>query len=226
MPLEPLIFVEVALTDRLADNVQALLDENAPVFDAGRADTAIFYSISNTQAGLRGVSFGNFLLKRVIDDLQRDFPKLRHFATLSPLPGFARWVAKNPREPAAAGLTLDAAQLAAGEWRRDSTAVRGINESLAQLAARYLTAAKAARGEGRQPLDAVARFHLGNGARIERINPGGDSSAKGLQQSFGVMVNYLYDLDELEQNVESFAREGAIATSAAVRRLARPKQVQ
>ena len=84
MPLEPLIFVEVALTDRLADNVQALLDENAPVFDAGRADTAIFYSISNTQAGLRGVSFGNFLLKRVIDDLQRDFPKLRHFATLSP----------------------------------------------------------------------------------------------------------------------------------------------
>jgi len=198
MPLEPLIFVEVALTDRLADNVQALLDENAPVFDAGRADTAIFYSISNTQAGLRGVSFGNFLLKRVIDDLQRDFPKLRHFATLSPLPGFARWVAKNPREPAAAGLTLDAAQLAAGEWRRDSTAVRGINESLAQLAARYLTAAKAARGEGRQPLDAVARFHLGNGARIERINPGGDSSAKGLQQSFGVMVNYLYDLDELE----------------------------
>ena len=225
MPMEPLIFVEVALTDRLADNVQALLDENAPVFDAGRADTAIFYSISNTQAGLRGVSFGNFLLKRVIDDLQRDFPKLRHFATLSPLPGFARWVAKNPREPAA-GLTLDAAQLAAGEWRRDSTAVRGINESLAQLAARYLTAAKAARGEGRQPLDAVARFHLGNGARIERINPGGDSSAKGLQQSFGVMVNYLYDLDELEQNVESFAREGAIATSAAVRRLARPKQVQ
>jgi malonyl-CoA decarboxylase len=196
------------------------------VFDAGRADTAIFYSISNTQAGLRGVSFGNFLLKRVIDDLQRDFPKLRHFATLSPLPGFARWVAKNPREPAAAGLTLDAAQLAAGEWRQDSTAVRGINESLAQLAARYLTAAKAARGEGRQPLDAVARFHLGNGARIERINPGGDSSAKGLQQSFGVMVNYLYDLDELEQNVESFAREGAIATSAAVRRLARPIQNQ
>ena len=226
MPQEPLIFVEVALTKELSDNIQALLDEHAPLFDPMRADTAIFYSISNTQAGLRGVSFGNFLLKRVIDDLQRDFPKLRHFATLSPLPGFARWVAKNPREPAAAGLTLDAAQLAAGEWRQDSTAVRGINESLAQLAARYLTAAKAARGEGRQPLDAVARFHLGNGARIERINPGGDSSAKGLQQSFGVMVNYLYDLDELEQNVESFAREGAIATSAAVRRLARPKQVQ
>ena len=223
MPMEPLIFVEVALTDRLADNVQTLLDEQAPVFDARRADTAIFYSISNTQAGLRGVSFGSFLLKRVIDDLQRDFPKLRHFATLSPLPGFAKWVEKNPQELAAAGLAIDATQLAAGEWTADAAA-RSINESLAQLAARYMTLAKARRGDGRQPLDAVTRFHLGNGARIERINPLGDASAKGMQQSFGVMVNYLYDLDELEHNVESFAREGAIAMSAAVRRLARPKQ--
>ena len=226
MPMEPLIFVEVALIDRLADNVQALLDENAPVFDTQRADTAIFYSISNTQAGLRGVSFGNFLLKRVIDDLQRDFPKLRHFATLSPLPGFARWVAKNPQELATEKLGLDAAQLAAGEWMQDAGAARRINEALAGLAARYLTLAKAARGDTHQPLDAVARFHLGNGARIERMNPLGDASAKGLKQSFGMMVNYLYDLDELEHNVESFAREGAIATSAAVRRLARPKQVQ
>jgi malonyl-CoA decarboxylase len=224
MPMEPLIFVEVALTDRLAENVQALLDEQAPVFDEQRADTAIFYSISNTQAGLRGVSFGSFLLKRVIDDLQRDFPRLRHFATLSPLPGFAKWVAKNPQELAAEGLELDVAQLAAGEWTQDATTARRINEGLAQLAARYLTLAKTGRGDGRQPLDAVARFHLGNGARMERINPGGDASAKGLQQSFGVMVNYLYDLDELEHNVESFAREGAIAMSAAIRRLARPKQ--
>ena len=224
MPMGPLIFVEVALTDHLADNVQALLDEHAPVFDARRADTAIFYSISNTQAGLRGVSFGNFLLKRVIDDLQRDFPRLRHFATLSPLPGFARWVAKNSQQLAAAGLELDAAQLATGEWARDSATARRINQALAHLAARYLSLAKTGRGDGRQPLDAVARFHLGNGARMERINPGGDSSAKGLQQSFGVMVNYLYDLDELEHNVENFAREGAIATSAAIRRLARPKK--
>jgi malonyl-CoA decarboxylase len=224
MPMEPLIFVEVALTDRLAENVQTLLDEQAPVFDAHRADTAIFYSISNTQAGLRGVSFGSFLLKRVIDDLQRDFPKLRHFATLSPLPGFAKWVEKNPQELAAEALELDVAQLAAGAWLQDAVAARRINEALAEIAARYLTLAKARRGDGRQPLDAVARFHLGNGARIERINPGGDASAKGLQQSFGVMVNYLYDLDELEQNVESFAREGTINMSATVRRLARPKQ--
>ncbi len=223
MPMEPLIFVEVALTDRLADSIQALLDEQAPVFDAQRADTAIFYSISNTQAGLRGVSFGNFLLKRVIDDLQRDFPKLRHFATLSPLPGFAAWVRKNPAELAAEGLEFDATALATGAWTADATVVRRINEALAELAARYLTLAKAGRGDGRLPLDPVARFHLGNGASIERINPLGDNSAKGLQQSFGVMVNYLYDLDELEQNVENFACEGSIATSAAVRRLARPK---
>jgi malonyl-CoA decarboxylase len=223
MPMEPLIFVEVALTDKLADSIQALLDENAPVFDARRADTAIFYSISNTQTGLRGVSFGNFLLKRVIDDLQRDFPKLRHFATLSPLPGFAAWVRKNPQELAAQALELDAVELATGGWTADAAAARRINEALAELAARYLVLAKSARGGGHEPLDPVARFHLGNGARIERLNPLGDNSTKGMQQSFGVMVNYQYDLDELEENVENFAREGAIAISAAVRRLARPK---
>ncbi|MCX7157276.1 MAG: malonyl-CoA decarboxylase [Rhodocyclales bacterium] len=221
MPMEPLIFVEVALTDRLADSVQALLDEHAPVFDSRRADTAIFYSISNTQAGLRGVSFGSFLLKRVIDDLQRDFPKLRHFATLSPLPGFASWARKNPQALIDVGLELDAGQLAAGDWTQNAAAAREISDALARLAARYLTLAKASRGDGRQPFDAVARFHLGNGARIERINPLGDASPKGMQQSFGVMVNYLYDVDDLENNVESFAREGTIATSAAVRRQAR-----
>ena len=226
MPMEPLIFVEVALTDHLADNVLVLLDENAPVFDARRADTAIFYSILNTQTGLRGVSFGNFLLKRVIDDLQRDFPRLRHFATLSPLPGFAAWVNKQAAELAVEGLGLDAAELAAGAWTQDAAMARRVNEALAEMAARYLTQAKARRGDGRQPLDAVARFHLGNGARIERLNPLGDTSEKGLQQSFGMMVNYQYELDELEENVENFAREGIIATSAAVRRLARPKANQ
>ncbi|KAF0165424.1 MAG: malonyl-CoA decarboxylase [Rhodocyclaceae bacterium] len=223
MPMEPLIFVEVALTDHLADSVQALLDEHAPVFDSRRADTAIFYSISNTQAGLRGVSFGSFLLKRVIDDLQRDFPKLRHFATLSPLPGFGAWVRKNPQDVVDVGLELDAGQLAAGDWAQKAATARKVNDALSRLAARYLTLAKASRGDGRQPLDAVARFHLGNGARIERINPLGDASSKGMQQSFGVMVNYLYDPDSLEDNVESFAREGAIATSAAIRRQARQK---
>lgn len=221
MPMEPLIFVEVALTNQLVTNVQGLLDEMAPVFDSSRADTAIFYSISNTQAGLRGVSFGSFLLKRVIDDLRRDFPRLKHFATLSPLPGFESWARKNPQELAEAGLQIDVAQLATGEWAQDAAEARKINESLAQLAARYLTLGKSSRDGGRQPLDAVARFHLGNGARLERVNPMGDASPKGLKQSFGVMVNYLYDLDELEHNVETFARDGTIAMSSAVRRLAR-----
>ncbi len=221
MPTEPLIFVEVALTDHLANQVQGLLDEAAPVFDARRADTAIFYSISNTQPGLRGVSFGNFLLKRVIDDLKRDFPRLKNFATLSPLPRFSAWVRKQPQVLAEVGLKLDVAALAAGEWTAKRSEARAVNSALARLAGRYLVRAKSG-GEGdTRPYDPVARFHLGNGARVERINPLGDASAKGLKQSFGVMVNYLYDLDDLEGNVESFAREGTIAMSAAVRRLAR-----
>ena len=128
MPAEPLIFVEVALTDHLADNVQALLDEHAPVFDNRKADTAIFYSISNTQVGLRGVSFGNFLLKRVIDDLQRDFPKLAHFATLSPMPGLAAWVRKNPAVLGEAGIELSLEELSTGAWAADKKQARALRE--------------------------------------------------------------------------------------------------
>ena len=218
MPAEPLIFVEVALTDRLAGNVQALLDEQAPVFDAPSADTAIFYSISNTQAGLRGVSFGNFLLKRVIDDLKRDFPKLKTFATLSPLPQLAGWVKRNPAALQEAGIELDGAALAAGEWAKSRDQARHLREPLLKLAARYLTQAK----NGTRPFDAVARFHLGNGARIERINFLADTSAKGFKQSFGLMLNYLYAPDEIEHNVEAFVGSGTCAMSATVRRLARP----
>jgi malonyl-CoA decarboxylase len=221
MPTEPLIFVEVALTEKLADNVQALLDETAPVFDARRATTAIFYSISNTQTGLRGVSFGNFLLKRVVDDLLRDFPRLATFATLSPIPALAAWLKKNPQALAEAGLELDVAELASGEWQNNDAKARQIATGLSHLAARYLTQAKSGKGSARLPFDPVARFHLGNGARIERINPHGDTSAKGLAQSFGVMVNYLYDPADIEANVENFAREGVVATSGDVRRMAR-----
>ena len=215
MPQEPLIFVEVALTKDLSDNIQALLDEHAPVFDPLRADTAIFYSISNTQAGLRGVSFGNFLLKRVIDDLKRDFPQLKTFATLSPLPQFAAWLKRAPEALEGLGLTL--AQLTAGEWAKDRPAARRLRDPLEQLAARYLYAA---RQNGR-PYDPVARFHLGNGARIERINFLADASAKGFRQSCGLMVNYLYDPEEIEQNVEAFVGEDRIAATAAIRRLAK-----
>ncbi len=217
MPMEPLIFVEVALTDHLADNVQALLDEAAPVFDARQADTAIFYSISNTQPGLRGVSFGNFLLKRVVDDLLRDFPRLRTFATLSPMPQLGAWIKRHPEALAAAGIDQDADELATGEWAGNRETVRQMREPLMKLAARYLTQAQ----KGDRPYDPVARFHLGNGARIERISPLADSSAKGLKQSFGAMVNYLYEPAEIEENVEGYARDGKIAMSSAVRRLAR-----
>ncbi|HMW18648.1 MAG TPA: malonyl-CoA decarboxylase [Accumulibacter sp.] len=238
MPLEPLIFVEVALTDRLADNVQTLLDENAPVFDTEQASTAIFYSISNTQAGLRGVSFGNFLLKRVVDDLKRDYPRLANFATLSPLPSLRRWAEKTPEAwnfsfstkdvekisrllPGDAGPLTAAEQLpqrlADGQWIEQPRLARALEHGLLRLASRYLLAASR---DGR-PYDPVARFHLGNGARIERLNPLADTSVRGLEQSYGLMVNYLYDPDTIELNVEAFSTSGEIAAAPAIRRSAR-----
>lgn len=223
MPAEPLIFVEVALTDGLAGSVQTLLDEHAPVFDQNKADTAIFYSISNTQVGLRGVSFGNFLLKRVIDDLKRDFPKLENFATLSPIPGLAAWVRKNPEVLAESGIELPLEALSMATWGDDKALVRKLRDSLPRLAARYLVSAKQGK-EGRLPADPVARFHLGNGACVERINYLADISAKGFRQSFGLMVNYRYVLDELEGNLEAFTASGRIAASATVRRLAQPRR--
>jgi len=238
MPMEPLIFVEVALTDKLADNVQTLLDEHAPVFDAPRANTAIFYSISNTQVGLRGVSFGNFLLKRVVDDLKRDYPRLINFATLSPLPSFRRWAEKNPeawqkafseadleriRRHQAAGTTKidnasDLATLLADDgWADDDRLARALQHGLTRLAARYLLTP----GKGGRPHDPVARFHLGNGARIERLNYLADTSARGRRQSYGLMVNYLYDPDTIEANVEAFSRGGEMAANPAIRRSTR-----
>ena len=221
MPAEPLIFVEVALTDDLAGNVQALLDEHAPVFDHRKADTAIFYSISNTQVGLRGVSFGNFLLKRVIDDLKRDFPKLDKFATLSPMPGLASWVRKNPQVLGELGIELPFEQLSNATWADDKAQARALREPLLRLGARYLATAKQGGKESGPPADPVSRFHLGNGARVERLNYLGDCSAKGFRQSFGLMVNYRYELDEIERNLEAFASTGHIAMSAGVRRQAK-----
>lgn len=215
MPQEPLIFVEVALTKKLSSNIQELLDEHAPVLNPARADTAIFYSISNTQPGLRGVSFGNFLLKRVIDDLKRDFPQLKSFATLSPLPQFAAWLKSTPAALDDLGLPL--AQLTSGEWATDKSLARRLREPLQRLAARYLYAV---RQNGR-PFDPVTRFHLGNGARIQRINFLADTSPKGFRQSCGLMVNYLYDPGGIEQNVEAFVGEDRIAATTAIRRLAK-----
>ncbi|WP_345797428.1 malonyl-CoA decarboxylase family protein [Castellaniella sp. MT123] len=204
----PLIFVEVAFAEQMAADVQALIDPDRPVADLGKARWAIFYSISNTQRGLRGISFGNFLLKRVIEELLAELPKLKSFATLSPIPGFADWLGKRDgaeiqeyladkgerqtvtQEPGAGVRWVERLRAAAIEPGPESVRKTGL-----RLAAHYLRQLR-----GTDPLDAVARFHLGNGARIERLNWAADRSAKGLEQSCGLMVNYLYEPDQLDEN--------------------------
>jgi malonyl-CoA decarboxylase len=201
LPGEPLIFVEVALMDELADSVTPLLDEDGAPADLERATTAIFYSISNTQPGLRGVSFGDSLIKRVVDVLKAEFPRLKNFATLSPIPGLRAWVERNAPDE----LLRDLA---------DPLALPAKSPARAQLlawAARYLVR-EVVNGK---PLDPVARFHLGNGARIERLNWAADPSPKGLKQSYGLMVNYLYDLKRLDKHREMLA-QGKIAAGSAV----------
>jgi len=223
MPNEPLIFVEVAFCAAMAGNVQGLLDENAPIEDLDKARWAIFYSISNTQQGLRGVSFGNFLLKRVIEELNDEVPKIKRFATLSPMPGFCDWVRKLGAQDIAAMAWLEKAGveaktgaqlLAAIQQAVDGEAVPpAVQLAATRLAAHYLVARK-----GALPLDPVARFHLGNGARIERLNWKADLSRKGRAQSCGMMVNYVYELDALDANLARLG-EGRPETSRAVARL-------
>jgi malonyl-CoA decarboxylase len=212
---EPLIFVEVALTSAIPDAIAPLLEaEREPMAPEG-ATTAAFYSISNAQSGLAGVSFGNFLIKQVVEDLRREWPRLQTFVTLSPVPGFARWLAEERAKEDSRFLTPESRRaieaIEAGE-----TPEQG-ERTLAVLAAAYFLHA---RTESGRVIDPVARFHLGNGARLERINPRGDRSAAGLKQSLGVMVNYQYDLDHIEANHEAFANRGAVAASSAVRKLA------
>ena len=201
---EPLIFVEVALTREIAGSIQSLLAEERVVMPAREATTAIFYSISNCQPGLRGVSFGNFLIKQVVEELSRELPRLATFVTLSPVPGFAAWLAKAGRTPA----------LAPG-WQHDAAQAERARTTLLPLAAEYFLTAK---GAGGKPVDPVARFHLGNGARLERLNWLGDISAKGLREAHGLMVNYLYDLRFIEDNHEAFANDGTVVAATAVRR--------
>lgn len=201
LPGEPLIFVEVALMDRMADSITPLLDEAGPPSDTVRASTAIFYSISNTQRGLKGVSFGDSLIKRVVETLKAEFPRLRTFATLSPIPSLRSWMSK--RAPAELLAALD-----------DPLSLGPKSPQRAQLlawTARYL----AREMDKGRPCDPVARFHLGNGARVERLNWGADPSPKGLKQSFGLMVNYLYDLKRLDKHRAMLAR-GEIPIAAAI----------
>jgi malonyl-CoA decarboxylase len=236
MPAEPLIFVEVALVEGLADSVQRLLDQKAPVLDPADADAAIFYSISNCQRGLAGISFGNFLIKRVVDELSAEFRNLRTFATLSPIPGFRRWLDARVREGGDGLLTDDesaalravvpdvengaaalSAIIARRGWMRDANPKKAAEPVLLRLCARYLLH----EGNARRAADQVAHFHLSNGARIERLNSEADISEKGLKEGAGIMVNYLYDPARIEQYHEDYAGEGKRNASNAVRRLAR-----
>ena len=236
MPGEPLIFVEVALVKGLAGSVQGLLDEKAPVQDPREADTAIFYSISNCQSGLAGISFGNFLIKRVVEELSGEFRNLKTFATLSPIPGFRPWLdaklaADEPgllsdEESASLGSAMPAPSgdqalagiLAKRGWWREVGLRKTAEPVLVRLCARYLLLE--ANGDKRAR-DPVAHFHLSNGARVERINMAGDTSEKGAKESATLMVNYLYDPAKIEDWHEDYAGEGKRNASTTVRRLAR-----
>ncbi|RVT89945.1 malonyl-CoA decarboxylase [Rhodovarius crocodyli] len=238
MPSEPLIFVEVALVQGLSGSVQKLLDEKAPVLDPKEADTAIFYSINNCQRGLDGIAFGNFLIKRVVEVLGGELRSLKNFATLSPIPGFTRWLAEREKEADDALLTeaealairqaAEAAEdvhpttalctlLKRKSWPRDAAMVAVLEPVLTRLCARYLV-----NEAGRNPKrarDPVGHFHLSNGARVERINWLADTSPKGFAESAGLMVNYLYDLAKIEDQHEAYAGEGKRAASTPVKKL-------
>ncbi|MGP8120540.1 MAG: malonyl-CoA decarboxylase [Xanthobacteraceae bacterium] len=226
---EPLIFVEVALTTEIPGAVGPLLVNDRGPLDPAAATTAIFYSISNTQRGLAGVSFGHFLIKQVVEDLKRDLPSLKHFVTLSPVPGFAAWLRRERDNPDSAVLDTEQKAILAAldepRWFEDVTRREQLERVMMPIAAYYFLHARTATG---RPVDAVARFHLGNGARLERLNFLGDPSDKGLSQAHGLMVNYLYDLSAIERNHEAFAENGEVAASAAVRRAAKeltPREV-
>jgi malonyl-CoA decarboxylase len=217
---EPLIFVEVALTREIPAAIAPLLAEQRSSVPPDAQTTAVFYSISNTQVGLRGVSFGNFLIKQVAYELKRELPSLTTFVTLSPVPGFASWLKREREKPGSDALaSADRATLALLDepgWASDSGKTERLQKVLMPIAAYYFLKAK--NGAGR-PLDPVARFHLGNGARLERLDWLGDISEKAMRQSHGLMVNYLYALADIERNHEAYSNDGVVSASTVVRGL-------
>lgn len=218
LPDEPLIFVEAALTVGISDNIAALLQQAAPDEDQPVPDTAVFYSINNCLAGLRGVSFGNFLIKQVIEHLAAEAPHVTRYVTLSPVPGFLRWLRDIPPQLQQSTDTQRAAveELLSRPLLPETLASSlPLQEILPRLCAQYLVEARSRE----RPADPVARFHLGNGARLERINWMADGSENGLRQSAGLMVNYVYDRKTLARNHEAYEERGEIACSAAIRKL-------
>ena len=219
---EPLIFVEVALTRELPGAIDPILAQKREPAEPERATTAVFYSISNCQRGLTGVSFGSFLIKQVVEEICREMPRLSTFVTLSPVPNFGEWLRRERAAERSRALTdQDKAALASLDqdgWWLKPEAVEEVREPLMRAAGWYFLHARNRRG---MPIDAVARFHLGNGARLERLNWLGDTSDKAMRISNGLMVNYLYDLDDIEKNHEAYAEQRTVVASSAVTRLAR-----
>ncbi len=219
---EPLIFVEVALTDAIPSAIAPLLASNRTELAPETATTAVFYSISNAQRGLSRVSFGNFLIKQVVEELKRELPRLVHFVTLSPVPGFAAWLRREGADENSQAISAQArralALLDKPNWPAKAAAREALQRALMPLAAHYFVNARTSSG---RIVDPVARFHLGNGARLERLNPFGDLSETALRQSHGLMVNYLYDVDHIEENHETFANKNEVVASPAIRKLAR-----
>jgi malonyl-CoA decarboxylase len=231
VPAEPLIFVEVALVNSVSANIQELLDPGAETVPQEKVDTAIFYSISNTQKGLAGINLGNFLIKQVVDRLRIKLKNLKHFATLSPLPGFRKWLdvklldgdesllnkgrieslrQKTGNQNAARGLL----QWLNSSWVKSEQKVSLLKAELMPLAARYLLKEK----RGKKVLDPVANFHLSNGARIERLNWMGNTSERGLKESAGLMVNYYYKLSDIEKNHERYSTRSLITASKEIKK--------
>jgi malonyl-CoA decarboxylase len=213
---EPLIFVEVALTETIPGAIAPLLAEERQLVPVERARTAVFYSISNTQKGLGGISFGSFLIKQVVEELRRELPKLDTFVTLSPVPGFVQWLKQADDVPVSDEERTLLENLDRPDWFESTELTTQLRAVLEPLAAHYFLKARTSKG---RLIDSVARFHIGNGARLERIDWLGDLSPKGLRESAGIMVNYLYRLDDIEKNHEAYANQGEIAASSAVKKL-------
>ncbi len=215
MPDEPLVFTELALTSRVVTDVGRILDAEAPIGDPASCTCAMFYSISSCHEGLRGVPLGGALIRRVLDQLQRDWPSVRTFATVSPVPGFKPWLSQLAHRQG--GELRDiVASLDEAAWLGDPDVGAHVQSALLPLCASYLVHAK----RGAEPLDPVARFHLGNGARLERINWLGDRSAAGLARSVGITANYVYDPAEIDANHDVYHRTRAVFAAQPVTVLA------
>lgn len=222
MKEEPLVFVEVALTKGIAGNILSLIDPESEVVDPTTADTAMFYSISSCQSGLLGISFGGLLIKQVVNELQKNLPSIQTFSTLSPVPGFCRWLGQqSPDEHESIASVIEMLQATMRSQQPiDSSLLDDHRDSLMVLLADYLMTAKI---EGR-PVDSVARFHLGNGAKLHAIHWMADESPNGLKNSLGMMVNYVYDLDQIQSNRTYFLQHQVIAAHPSIHALIRSKK--